>query len=102
MWFDLFMTALAMALGSILFGHFETDKPVGRRVLKLGLVILAVGALSLAVGHAALIFLGVLLTASMVVHFGWCKRYGINPITAEPRDKLRDLLIEQGYIRAHS
>lgn len=99
MWFDLFLAASAMALGSILFGHFETDKPLRRRVLKLGGVIAATGLLSAAVGHASLIFLGALLVASLTVHFGWCRRYGINPITAEPRDKLRELLIEQGYIR---
>jgi hypothetical protein len=100
MWFDLFITATALALGSVLFGHFETDKPAGRRVFKLGLVLLTVGLLSAAVGHVSLIFLGVLLAASMAVHVGWCRRYGIDPITAEPRDKLRELLIKQGYVRA--
>ena len=39
MWFELFLAALLIAIGSIPFGQFEEKTPVWRRLLKLGIYV---------------------------------------------------------------
>ena len=36
-------------------------------------------------------FLAFALVAGLSVHFGWCRRHGIDPWTAEPWDEYRRL-----------
>ena len=51
-WFELFLAALLIAIGSITFGHFEEKRPLWRRLLKVGIYV-SVTALLSSVGISA-------------------------------------------------
>ena len=82
-----------MALGSVLFGHFEQGTPAWRRVLKLAVFLGVTALLSGTAGRTwAFVFLGALAVAGTSVHFWWCRRHSIDPWTAEPRDRFHELV----------
>ena len=83
------ITAIIFAVGNILFGHFEERTPKWRRVTKVALVLGLVGILSERFGPAWGLFpVALMLVAAAVVHFWWLpRRYGINGLTGEPKDK---------------
>src|SRR2546423_392642 len=88
LWIDVAVMATMFALGNILFGQFEEKTPKWRRVLKFLLITGAVTAISAGAGRvwsAALV--GALLAVAAVIHGWWLPKHGINPLTAEPRDK---------------
>ncbi len=82
----------ALVLGLILFGHFEERTPKWRRILKALLFVGITAVLSTTAGHLwafAWILGGGALGLS--VHFGWCRKHGINSWTAEPKTKYYQL-----------
>jgi hypothetical protein len=84
--------AVIIAVCSPAFGHFETVRPVWNRIVRW-LVYLAIsGVLGATAGHpwTFLWILG-LPTVAAVFHVTWCLRHGINPLTAEPRDRYEQL-----------
>lgn len=82
------VVATIFAVGNILFGHWEAETPKWRRLLKFVLILGATLAISAAVGRRwALMFLGLLGVAALIVHGWWLPRHGINGWTAEPREK---------------
>lgn len=89
---DMLLPATLLALGNHLFGHFEAQTPRWWRLAKAGLSIVMAPLLSRRSGRAAMlgwtfVFLGLGLT----VHIWWCRRHGIDPLTAEPREKYEAL-----------
>lgn len=86
MWFDLFVTATLLAVGCILFGQFEAPLPKARRLGKLVITLTLVGVLAYLIEHWSLVVIAAFLAFSIIYHYQWCRRYGINPITAEPWD----------------
>ena len=95
LWFDVAgFTTLCVVL-TVAFGRFERHKPAWRRVGKIvvlvALVLVAIEALGRAWGYAVL---GLLLLAGTALHFVVLWKLGINGFTAEPREKFETLLHE--------
>lgn len=83
---------LVFALGSIWFGRFELETAKWRRTLKLLLVVALSAAIAARFGTAAgLGVVGFLLVAGLGVHFSWCRKNGIDPWSAEPWPRYREL-----------
>jgi hypothetical protein len=87
-WFDIAIVASLVAVGSILFGHFEEGIPKGRRVFKFVRVLVLTGVLAGVAGRVWLYgLLTVLLGGVAVVHLWWLPKHGINGWTGEPKAK---------------
>ena len=86
------LAALVFALGSVWFGRFETDTPRWRRTLKLLLIVALPAALAgrfgAAAGYGTIAFF---VLGGLAVHFSWCRKHGIDPWTAEPWQRYREL-----------
>lgn len=87
-----FLSAVISVLGFTLFGHFEEKTPKWRRLSKWAAYF----------GMTALIrrkpgrpwtFAWILGWPALgfVFHLWWCRRNGINPLTAEPKDRYYEL-----------
>lgn len=83
---------LAIAIiGSSAFAVFEIETPWWRKVLKWSLVTFATLALYRGVGHWALVLPIALGVTGATVHVWWCRKHGIDPIRATPRDRYYQL-----------
>ena len=92
-WFDFAVLYGLLALGSILFGHFENWKPKWRRVLKVAMWSVIFFALLQFGGRPwAWGVIGALLLVVVYLHAVWLPSKGINGWTAEPRDKYLELV----------
>jgi hypothetical protein len=84
--------AIIIAVASPAFGHFETVRPlwtrIGRWLAFLGITGV-VGALA---GRPwTFVWILGLPAVATALHVTWCVRHGINPWTAQPRDKYEAL-----------
>lgn len=95
MYLDLFIAAVATALGCMLFGQFEQPLPKWRRLRKLGIILGGTALLARPFGHKSLLFVGGLFATGGAYHTWWCRKYNIDPLTAEPYDRYLALLREQ-------
>ena len=87
-WIDVAAAASIFAVGNIVFGHFEQGTPKWRRLLKFAMVTGLTGLVASVGGHAwAAIFVGTLAGIGLTAHFVILRRHGIDPWTAEPREK---------------
>lgn len=78
-------------LGTSFFARFEVETPPLRKVAKWAVVAaLTLGTYAFA-GHWALALLGALTALGLGVHFIWCRRNGIDPLTAEPLRRYYEL-----------
>jgi hypothetical protein len=85
-WFEVALVATIFAIGNILFGHFETETPKWRRVLKVILMLAVTRAISAELGRPwSYLFIGVLIVFVLIVHAWWLPRNGINGWTGEPK-----------------
>ena len=84
--------AIIIAIASPTFGHFETVRPVWTRVARW-LFYLAVTAVigATPAGRTRFIWIFGLPAVAGAFHTIWCLRHGINPLTAEPRDRYERL-----------
>jgi len=78
-------------VGNTVFGVFEGETAVWRRLLKWGVVVGGTLALYRGVGHAALTLPIALGAAGLSFHFWWCRRHGIHPLRATPRRRYYEL-----------
>jgi hypothetical protein len=86
------VAALVFALGSVWFGRFELETPKWRRSLKLLLTVALPAALAARFGATVgLVLIGFFFALGLSFHFLWCKRHGIDPWTAEPWQRYREL-----------
>ena len=89
---DLIVVSTTINVLIILFGHFEAYTPVWRRLLKLVFLLGGTAGLSALAGHWSLL----LLIATMLVggsyHTWWCRKNGIDPVTAAPRPRFEELM----------
>lgn len=95
MWLDLFIVSITSVIGNIFFGHFNTIFPIHQRLRKITLLLLITAGLSYFAGHWSLLFVVTAVGGGATYHWWWCTKYGINPISAEPRDKFEALVREQ-------
>jgi hypothetical protein len=86
MWMTLAIAATVYSLLNLCFGKFEDETPLLPRVLKL-VIYLSITALLAWVGPWALLWVLGLLAAGSVVHWVWCAHNGINPLSAEPKER---------------
>jgi hypothetical protein len=87
-WMDVAIAATLFAAGSVVFGHFEAGTPAWRRLIKLcGLLAVTWGLARTAGDAVAIGLLTTVATVGLTGHFVYLRRHGINPWTAEPRDK---------------
>ena len=92
MWYELAIVSSIFAVGNILFGHFEEKTPKWRRLGKF--LIFTVVALTISYYGGRkwfYIFLAVMTLFALVIHLWWLPKKGINPWTAEPKDKYYQL-----------
>ena len=99
MWFDLFVLAAVLVIGEIYFGHFNDLFPKWRRLRKITVIMVTTALLSLLVGHWSLLFIGAMALVGSGYHWWWCRKHGIDPFTAEPRDKFEALVRDQYNLR---
>ncbi len=93
LWFDIAVVMTMIAVGSILFGHFEEHKPKWRRLLKVLIVLGIVLTLSATVGRVwGFGVLAVSLLGAAYVHLRWLPKRGINGWTGEPKTKYYELI----------
>jgi len=98
MWFDLFIMATSLVIGNLFFGHFNTLFPVWRRLRKIAILLVVMAGLSYFFGHWSLLFVLAAFLGGGTYHWWWCKKYGIDPITSEPREKFEALVREQYHL----
>ena len=91
-WMDIAVAATLFAAGSVVFGHFEAGTPKWRRLAKLFGMLAVTWGLARAAGDLVAIAAIVGLSAvGLTGHFLYLRRHGIDPWTAEPRDKYHAL-----------
>jgi hypothetical protein len=85
-------TLLVMqTVGTAVFGKFEAETAVLRRLAKwVSLTAITLG-LSSVIGHWALFFPVVIFAVGLVVHFSYCRKNGIDPFDATPRRRYYEL-----------
>ena len=92
-WFDVALTSAVFMVGQLCLGRFVEHQSRFRRLLKSGIGIALIVAISVWAGRLWLyLLLGVVLVGVGVVHGWWLPRRGINGWTAEPRDRYYALL----------
>jgi hypothetical protein len=89
---DLALVAAFLTAGNILFRHFEPMMPLGRRFLKIAIILAIAALISYFFGHkGVLIALGIAMIPLIYVHGFWLPRHGVNGWTAEPRERYYQL-----------
>lgn len=88
---ELAVLLLLQTLGTSIFARFEIETPVWRKLFKWGVLIGVTLALSVAVGHWALIFPAFVFVLGATVHFVYCRKHGIDPWRATPRRRYYEL-----------
>jgi hypothetical protein len=84
--------AIVVAVLSPAFGHFETVRPTWTRIARWLAYLTIAGILGATAGRPwTLVWILGLPTAGLVFHVAWCRRHGIDPLTAEPRDRYEQL-----------
>ncbi len=87
-WIDIALMASGFAIGNILFGHFEERTPKWRRVLKFIMFTALIAVISSTAGRVwSIAFVGALFSMALIIHFWWLPKQGIDPFTAERREK---------------
>ncbi len=85
---DLLIVSVIYMVGNVFFGQFEERTPKLRRLAKIVLLLGITAILSASAGRPwSLIWIAGLLVISVSLHVWWTVRHGINPWTAEPKDK---------------
>ncbi len=87
-----FVSAMLAVAGITLFGHFEEKTPALRRLSKWALYFGVTGLLSRGPGRPwTLLWVFGLPGIGLAFHLWWCKKHGIDPLTAEPKERYYEL-----------
>lgn len=79
------------ALGTSVFARFEVESPVWRKLLRWVFVATVMFVSYSFVGHWAIAIVVGLGALGATLHFIWCARTGIDPISAAPRRRYYEL-----------
>jgi hypothetical protein len=87
-WFEVAVIFCLTTVGNILLGHFETESPKWRKIVKaFGAAGLAV-IISATLGRAwFFILFGAMMLVVVIIHAWWLPSKGVNGWTAEPRER---------------
>ena len=88
---ELYFLLTFLTLGMVIFRRFEVETPAWRGLLKWSIIILGTIGLYEVVGHWSLLFPTAGLVIGSTVHFVWCRKHGIHPISTSPRRKYYEL-----------
>ena len=78
-------------LGTSIFARFEAETPVWRKLTKWSVLIFGTLGLYAWLGHWSLLFPAAMFTVGTAVHFGYCRKHGIDPLRATPRRRYYEL-----------
>lgn len=85
---DVSVMALVLAMGNVLFRHFEPRMPWWQRLLKFLALLATTAVISYYFGRTGvLIGFGIALLPVLYIHAVWLPRHGVNGWTGEPREK---------------
>jgi len=85
---DVAMAAVLLALGNVVFRHFDPRMPWWRRLLKALVALAVTGIISYYFGRTGVIIgFGIALLPVVYIHAIWLPRHGVNGWTGEPREK---------------
>lgn len=87
-WFSLLVLHV---LGTSIFGRFEAETPWWRLTLKWAIIVSLTYVVYRFYGHWAMLVIVIPAFLGSAVHFTWCKKNGIHPLTAAPRRKYYEL-----------
>jgi hypothetical protein len=74
------------------FGHFETVRPWWTRIARWLAYLAVTGLLGATAGRPwTFVWIIGLPVLGAVLHVAWCRRHGIHPLTAEPRERYEQL-----------
>lgn len=82
---------LLQTVGHSIFAVFELETPAWRLILKWVLLAALTLGLYAFVGHWCLLLPLLAGAAGLAVHFRWCRKHGIHPFRATPREKYYEL-----------
>ncbi len=87
-----FVSAVVSVLGFVIFGHFEEGTPKARRLSKWAAYFGATALIGRKAGRPWT-FAWILgwPGLGLIFHLWWCRQNGIDPLTAEPKDKYYEL-----------
>jgi hypothetical protein len=89
---DVAAMAALLAIGNMMFWHFEPRKPLWRRLLKVFAALLVTAAVSYYFGRIGVVIaFGIAAMPVIYVHAIWLPRNGVNGWTGEPREKYHAL-----------
>ncbi|HEY4036028.1 MAG TPA: hypothetical protein VGL94_18880 [Ktedonobacteraceae bacterium] len=82
-----FLCAVIIAVGSTAFGHFERGTSLPKRLARWFGFLLITGLLSFVGRPWTFVWILGLPGIGTTFHLWWCLSHGINPLTAEPKEK---------------
>jgi hypothetical protein len=87
-----FVSAVLAATGITVFGHFEEKTPGWRRLSKWAFYFGGTALLSRGPGRPwTFVWILGLPSVGLAFHLWWCREHGIDPLTAEPRERYYEL-----------
>ena len=85
---ELLLIMAVMLQGFIFFGHFEEKTARWRKLLKWAIYVGVAYLIGSTAGRPwTFAWVAFLPLLGFTVHILWCRKHGIHPLTAEPRDK---------------
>lgn len=91
-WAGALLAACVLLVGNVYFGRFEQETARWRRLLKFTIVIGGAFVFGGIAGLAwSLAWIALLAAVGLVAHFTWTRKHGIDPFTAEPYARYRQL-----------
>ena len=88
---ELLVLPFVSVFGKTVFARFEIETHRGRLLLKWVIVLGITFGVYAAFGHWALVAPVLLGGGGATFHWWWCKRNGIHPLDATPRDRYYEL-----------
>jgi hypothetical protein len=85
---ELLIIMAVMLQGFVFFGHFEAQTSKWRKVLKWATYVGIAYLVNATAGRPwTFVWVAFLPLLGTTFHFYWCRKHGIHPLTAEPREK---------------
>jgi hypothetical protein len=86
------VSAVLAVAGITVFGHFEERTPKWRRLSKWAFYFGVTALLSRGPGRPwTFVWILGLPGVGLAFHLWWCRKHGIDPLTAEPRERYYEL-----------
>jgi hypothetical protein len=87
-----FLAGVVAILGMTGFSQFEEGSSKGRRLLRWGMFYGVTALLGRIAGRPwTFVWIGGLPLVGATFHLWWCRKHGIDPLTAEPRERYYQL-----------